>query len=191
MENKLLLYFQNRLEWRKWLEINYNKCTEVWLIYYKKHTLKPRIPYDDAVEEALCFGWIDSTVKRIDEEKFSQKFTPRREKSVWSDLNKARVEKLIRDGSMREPGLTKINKAKCSGHWDKVYPERNIPEDCPELSSALEDDPEAKENFDKLPPSQKKIYKTWIASAKKNETKKRRVEESLSLLRKDKKLGMK
>ena len=84
------LYITNRNEWREWLKKNHNKINEIWLIYFKKHTGTPRIPYDDAVEEALCYGWIDSTVKRIDEETFMQKFTPRKKKSIWSKLNKKR-----------------------------------------------------------------------------------------------------
>lgn len=191
VENKTLLYFKDRSEWRKWLKENYNSFTEVWLIYYKKHTGKPRIPYDDAVEEALCFGWIDSTVKRIDDEKYSQKFTPRRERSVWSELNKKRVKELIDNGLMTEAGLEKVEKAKSSGDWDRGYPERDIPADCPELTAALKNFPEAGKNFNALPPSQKKLYITWITSAKREETKRRRLEEALDLLREGKKLGMK
>ena len=82
------LYVKTRKEWREWLRKNYNKKNEIWLIYYKKHTGKPRIPYDDAVEEALCYGWIDSTVKRVDEEIFIQKFTPRNKKSVSPSAGK-------------------------------------------------------------------------------------------------------
>jgi len=84
------LYVTTRDEWRSWLEKNHKSEKEIWLIYYKKHTGKPRIPYDDAVEEALCFGWIDSIIKRIDEKKYAQKFSPRKQNSVWSDLNKKR-----------------------------------------------------------------------------------------------------
>jgi len=189
--SKTLLYFKDRSEWRKWLEENYKNYNEVWLIYYKKHTGQKRIPYDDAVEEALCFGWIDSTVKRIDEDRFSQKFTPRRDRSFWSDLNKNRVKKLIKNGLMREPGLKKIEKAKSSGDWDRGYPERNIPGDCPELNVALEKNFQAKMNFKTLPPSQKKLFITWIASAKREETKNRRLSEALDILRRGEKLGMK
>ncbi|MGB2982026.1 MAG: hypothetical protein WBC77_12350, partial [Candidatus Zixiibacteriota bacterium] len=99
------LYVTNRDDWRAWLRKNHSSQKEVWLIYYKKHTGKPRIPYDDAVEEALCYGWIDSTIKRIDEEKYAQKFTPRSEKSNWSELNKRRAKKMIREGRMTQAGL--------------------------------------------------------------------------------------
>ena len=87
------LYITNRDDWRKWLEKNHDKEKEIWLIYYKKNTKKTRIPYDDAVEEALCFGWIDSTVKRLDEEKYAQKYTPRNTNRIWSELNKNEFRK--------------------------------------------------------------------------------------------------
>ena len=92
------IYITDRMKWRAWLRKNRKIKKEIWLIYYKKHTGKSRIAYDDAVEEALCYGWIDSTVKRIDNDRFAQKYTPRREKSNWSDLNIERAKKLIKEG---------------------------------------------------------------------------------------------
>lgn len=112
MKTTKKLYVKSRDEWRSWLQNNHAAEKEIWLIYYKKHTGKPRIPYDDAVEEALCFGWIDSIVKRIDDEKYIQKYTPRKDKSIWSELNKKRTEKMIKQGRMTEAGLIKIQKAK-------------------------------------------------------------------------------
>lgn len=173
------------------MEKNHSHINEIWLIYYKKHTGIERIPYDDAVEEALCFGWIDSTVKKIDDETYSQKFTPRRDRSVWSELNKKRVTELIDKGLMTEAGMQKIERAKISGYWDKGYPVRNIPSDCPELMDALEMDQQAKIHFSALPPSQKKLFITWIGTAKRAETKQRRLTEAIDLLRRGKKLGMK
>src|SRR5438876_2476731 len=108
METRKTLYVTSREEWRAWLTKHYQAETEVWLIYYKKHTGQPRISYDQAVEEALCFGWIDSIVKRMDDDKFAQKFTPRRDSTKWSALNKRRLRKLIREGRMTEAGLAKI-----------------------------------------------------------------------------------
>lgn len=189
--NKTLLYFKDRSEWRKWLEKNHEIFHEVWLIYYKKHTGKPRIPYDDAVEEALCYGWIDSTVKRIDEKKYCQKYTPRRKGSIWSDLNKKRVKKLSGLGLIQESGKKKIREAKKSGMWDREYPSMVRPEYSPELSEALDKDPAAKENYNKLAPSKRKMYIAWIASAKKMETRIKRTSEAINLLRKGKELGMK
>jgi hypothetical protein len=103
MEIRKTLYVTSREEWRAWLAKHYQSETEVWLIYYKKHSGQPRISYDHAVEEALCFGWIDSIVKRIDDEKFAQKFTPRRDGAKWSALNKRRLRKLIREGMGQLP----------------------------------------------------------------------------------------
>ena len=113
------LYVMNREDWRAWLEQNHATEKEVWLLYYKKHTGKPTIPYDDAVEEALCFGWIDSLVKRIDDEKYTQKFTPRKNRSVWSESNKKRAKRTIKLGRMTGAGLHKIRAAKKSGEWYK------------------------------------------------------------------------
>src|SRR5918999_6552667 len=98
------LYVTNRDDWRAWLNENYETEKEVWLIYYKKHTNQPRIPYDDAVEEALCFGWIDSIVQKIDEERYAQKFTPRRNSSNWSESNRRRLRGLLKAGKMTPAG---------------------------------------------------------------------------------------
>src|SRR5215208_4566267 len=109
MEITRTVYVTNRADWRAWLERHHETETEVWLIYYKKHTGRSRIPYDDAVEEALCFGWIDSIVKRIDDEKFAQRFTPRKAKSEWSERNLIRVRALIREGKMTRAGLARVS----------------------------------------------------------------------------------
>src|SRR5207248_6123233 len=111
MEIGTTLYVKDRRQWRSWLARHHRTAPEIWLIYYKKHSGRPRIPYEDAVEEALCFGWIDSIVKAIDGETFAQKFTPRRDSSKWSALNRRRVRKLIQEGRMTEAGLAKINPA--------------------------------------------------------------------------------
>jgi uncharacterized protein YdeI (YjbR/CyaY-like superfamily) len=99
------LYFKTRGEWRKWLEENHSIVKGVWLVYYKKISGKPRIPYNDAVEEALCFGWIDGKIRRVNDDYFIQWFTPRRPGSRWSQLNMNRVRKLISEGKMRPEGI--------------------------------------------------------------------------------------
>jgi len=186
----LKLYISNRKEWRKWLNVNHSIVKEVWLIYYKKHTGKPRIPYDDAVEEALCFGWIDSTIKRIDDEKYCQKFTPRNDKSNWSKLNKKRVAKLIKQNIMTKAGMDKINTAKKNRNWDKrIATEINF-EMPSELSQLLSANKIAKEFFNELSASHKKQYIGWIASAKKIETREKRAREAIKLLKTRQKLGM-
>lgn len=184
------IYVTNRKEWREWLKKNHNKLDEVWLIYFKKHTGKPRIPYDDAVEEALCYGWIDSTVKRIDEETFMQKFTPRNKNSVWSKLNRERVERLIKSRKMRKPGMEKVKEAKKSGEWDAAYA---IKDDVPMpevLAKALSKNKKARENFENFAPSYRKNYMRWIASAKQEETINKRVREVIKRAEQNLKPGM-
>jgi len=100
-----MLYVTNREKWREWLERFHDKEKEIWLVFYRKNSGKPRIPYNDTVEEALCFGWIDSIEKGIDHERFAQRFTPRKPKSQWSETNKERVRRLLKDGKMTKSGL--------------------------------------------------------------------------------------
>ena len=102
------LYVTNRKQWRSWLVKNHNKEKDIWLIYYRKSSGKKRIPYNDAVEEALCYGWIDSIVKKIDEQKFAQRFSPRRQNSVLSQLNKERIHRLIEKKKMTVKGLNAV-----------------------------------------------------------------------------------
>ena len=160
------LYVANRDDWRMWLEKNLDTKKRVWLIFYKKHADRPSIPYDDAVEEALCFGWIDSIIKRIDNETFARKFTPRKDKSKWSELNKKRVRKMIKEGKMTEAGLTKIREAKKSGEWFKTASPKSelvIPQ---YIKKALIKNQKALANFNKLANSYRKQYIGWITSAK-------------------------
>jgi uncharacterized protein YdeI (YjbR/CyaY-like superfamily) len=107
-------------EWRSWLQANHAVQNEVWLIFYKKHTGISGVTFEEATEEALCFGWVDSIMKRIDDEKYALRYTPRRKGSVWSEGNKKRVAKLIEQGRMTEAGLAKIDEAKQGGEWDKT-----------------------------------------------------------------------
>jgi len=185
------LYVTNRDEWRAWLRKNHDTKKEVWLIYYKEHAGRLRIPYDDAVEEALCFGWIDSTVKKIDEEKFAQKFTPRKSNSKWSESNKKRVIKMIREGRMTEVGMARIREAKNSGEWFKPTPIRKELAFPPDLHKQLAANKKALVNFNNLADGYKRLFVGWVTSAKKEETRQRRLLEAISLLEQNKKLGMK
>ena len=108
MEITKTLYVTDRDNWRKWLEKYHNKEPEIWLVYYNKVSGKPTLPYNDAVEEALCFGWIDSTVKKIDEESYGQRFSPRNQRSNWSEANKERVIRLLKLGKMTPTGIAKL-----------------------------------------------------------------------------------
>jgi len=171
------LYIKDRIEWRKWLEKNYDSVKEIWLIYYKKHSGKPRIPYDDAVEEALCFGWIDSLVKTIDDEKYMQKYTPRKKSSIWSEHNVNRCKKMIKEGKMTEAGMQLIDEAKKNGKWEKAYSTKKMFDLPEEMANALNKNKSARENFNNFAPSYRNNYIHWVLSAKREETKNKRIKE--------------
>jgi uncharacterized protein YdeI (YjbR/CyaY-like superfamily) len=175
-------YAKDRQTWRKWLEKNHAKCPGIWLKYYKKGTGKPRVDYADAVEEALCFGWIDSTSRPGDDEYYLQLFMPRKEKSGWSQLNKTRVKKLIDAGLMTPAGMEKIEAAKANGTWEKLdqIEAMTIPK---ELEKKLAASKTAKKYFEGLAPSNKKMLLYWLSSAKRNETKAKRLEEIMEALK--------
>ena len=185
------LYITNRDEWRDWLCRNHATEAGIWLIFYKKKTSRPTIAYEAAVEEALCFGWIDSIIKKVEAEKYARKFTPRSDKSKWSPLNKRRAGKMINEGRMTKVGLAKIETAKKTGLWDKDDRPQISLDVPPEFAKALARNKKAKENFDKLAPSYRKYYIAWISVAKRPDTRKRRIEESIALLEKGQKLGLK
>lgn len=180
--NNQLETFQarDRQEWREWLEKNYRTSLGVWLIYYKVKSGKPSVQYSEAVKEALCFGWIDSKVKSLDEERYMQIFTPRKPKSVWSKLNKQYIEELIEQGLMTEAGIEKIEAAKQDGSWNKLdaIEELIIPVD---LKQALEANEIATRYFEAFSNSSKKNILFWIESAKRLETRLKRIEQTISL----------
>ncbi|MGH2554467.1 MAG: YdeI/OmpD-associated family protein [Actinomycetota bacterium] len=118
------LHFTTADEWRAWLQANHATEKDVWLTFYKKHSATPSITFEEATDEALSFGWIDSSMKRIDDEKYVLRYTPRRKGSNWSERNKKRVAELIEQGGMTEAGLAKIDEAKQSGKWDDANRKR-------------------------------------------------------------------
>jgi uncharacterized protein YdeI (YjbR/CyaY-like superfamily) len=169
-----------RAEWRAWLEANHTRAEGVWLITYKKATGKPRIEYDEAVKEALCFGWIDSKPNTLDEERSRLWFAPRKPGTGWSKHNKERAERLIAAGLMAPAGLAKIEAAKEDGSWytlDAVE-SLEIPDD---LGGALAADPAARRHWDAFPRSVKRSILEWINNARRAETRARRIEETVSL----------
>jgi len=185
------LYVTSRNNWRAWLEENHGLEKEVWLIFYKKRSGKPSTSYEDSVEEALCFGWIDSIVKRIDDEKYARKSTPRKPSSRWSESNKKRVNRMIKEGRMTGAGLALIKLAQDTGRWSKRPPVNkrfSVPK---YIRDALELNDKASRNFDNLAPSYKRQYVGWVDSAKKEETRRRRLAEAIRLLERNEKLGMK
>ncbi len=191
MEMTQKLHVSNREDWRSWLEKNHGSKKEIWLVHTKKHTGKPRIPYDDAVEEALCFGWIDSIVKKIDADRYAQKFTPRKEKSKWSALNKKRIIKLIKQGKMTKAGMVKVKDLDLKEIPPKSKPANKNIGIPPDIEKALKADQNAWDNFNELAPSYKKQYIGWISNAKKSATRKGRLGEAVETLALNKKLGMK
>jgi uncharacterized protein YdeI (YjbR/CyaY-like superfamily) len=173
------ILFKNRAEWRQWLAQNHATEKEIWLEYYKKGSGKTSVSYDEAVEEALCWGWIDSLVHKLDAERYMQRYTPRRTDSIWSERNKRRVEKAISENCMTSFGMEKIEIARENGSWmqlDTIDRALVIPAD---LIDALSRDATAEKNFDKLAPSHKKQYVWWIESAKRLETRERRINETV------------
>ncbi|MFC1481769.1 YdeI family protein [Candidatus Neomarinimicrobiota bacterium] len=181
------LYFEDRGSWRRWLKEHHGTVREVWLVFFKKHTGKPGIAYDAAVEEALCYGWIDSIIKRLDDERYARKFTPRTNIRKWSAANLKRVQELIASGRMTEVGLAKVP--------SDIEPQPPIaarPLSVPKFfAEALAEHPVAKRFFDQLAPSYKRAYIGWVGAAKREETQRRHLDEAIALLEKGKKLGLK
>ncbi len=172
-------YAKDRKAWRNWLQKHHDTSPGIWLIYYKKDSGKSRVPYADAVEEALCFGWIDSTLNPIDEHSYMQLFTPRKHKSGWSKLNKDRVEKLIEQGLMTPAGMEKIEAAKHHGTWSKLdgVESFTVPT---ELKSAFKANAKAKKFFDGLSKTNRKYILYYINGAKRADTKAQRIEAIIS-----------
>jgi uncharacterized protein YdeI (YjbR/CyaY-like superfamily) len=180
LEEKEHLYFKNANEWRAWLHDNHNSSTGVYLIFYKVSSEVESMRWEEAVNVAICYGWIDSTVKKIDNERRRQMFTPRKDKSVWSKLNKTYIEKLIADNLMHESGLRKIEIAKQNGSWESLDQVENhiMPED---LQLAFFQNKLALENYHNFSPSYRKSYLYWLNQAKRAETRKARIAEIVSL----------
>ncbi len=165
------LYVRNAGEWRSWLEKHGQSAKEIFVIYYKKASGKPRIPYEDAVEQALCFGWIDGRTNKLDADRFVQRFTPRQPNSRWSEINIRRTRKLIREGRMTPAGLAVFRPER------KVEPKPNaLP---PDLLKEFQKSGRAWRNFLGFPPYYQRMTSGWIASAKKPETQRKRFRQLL------------
>jgi uncharacterized protein YdeI (YjbR/CyaY-like superfamily) len=186
------IHVSDRDEWRAWLAEHFDKEPEIWLIYNKKESGLPSIDYGTCVEEALCFGWIDSLIKKIDDKRYARKFTPRKEDSKWSEHNKRRVKKMLEAGRMTAPGMRLVEAAKKNGSWDRPdkRPTLSYPMH-PEFRKALDENSKARQVFDNLSASHQKQYLGWIEMAKRTETRQRRIGEALRMLTQGKKLGLK
>jgi uncharacterized protein YdeI (YjbR/CyaY-like superfamily) len=173
-------------QWRRWLTKHHDSEREVWLIFHKPHTGRMSIAYEDAVNEALCFGWIDSLIKRLDDDRYARKFTPRKPGSRWSTVNQQRYAKLQAEGRLMAAGLSL---APTPGSGYPLRPPRGrMPS---YIQEALNSQPAARTFFESLAPSYRRLYVGWIDSAKKPETRMKRLQEALRLLAAGKKLGLK
>ena len=173
------LFFKNRIQWRKWLEQNHDQASEALVIHYRKDSGKKGLNHLEAVEEALCFGWIDSILRRMDNERFVLKYTPRKANSVWSKVNKEKAEQLIKAGLMTTAGIVKIEEAKKNGNWDNAYTsliKDTLPAD---LKQALLKNKKAWYNFQKFATTYRNMYTGWLDSAKTDATRQKRIEEIL------------
>jgi uncharacterized protein YdeI (YjbR/CyaY-like superfamily) len=164
----------DRAAWRTWLAEHHASSPGIWLVYFKKASGKPSITYDEAVEEALCFGWIDSRMNSLDDERYMQVFTPRKTGSIWSKVNKERIERMVAAGQITEAGTAKIDAAKEDGSWalldavdDLIEPD--------ELRAALDANSTARAHFDSFTDSMKKQAFYWVYSAKREATRSDRI----------------
>jgi uncharacterized protein YdeI (YjbR/CyaY-like superfamily) len=182
-------FARDRETWRSWLAENHTSKTEIWLVLFKKHVDEPCISYDAAVEEALCFGWIDGKLRRIDDRKHQIRFTPRKPRSIWSESNKKRVKQLTAEGRMTEAGLALVREAKKSGAWKRASEKRTetVP---PDLEAALARNKRAKKNFESFAPGYRRSYIAWVLDAKREVTRQRRIREVVKRSAQNKRPGI-
>lgn len=169
-----VFHAQTRGEWREWLLENHATTRGVWLCSWRTEALGPRCPYPDAVEEAICFGWIDSTTVALDEERGLQMFTPRKGKSAWTRLNRQRAGDLEQRGLMADAGRAAITAARATGWWTIMDSVEDLVEP-PELTAALDAEPAARLAWDAFPPSARKQMLFWIVTAVQDQTRAQRV----------------
>lgn len=186
-DNKPIHYFKSQKEFEKWLGKNYNKEEAIWLRFYKKNSGVKSINYAEALDVALCYGWIDGLVNKFDNDSYLQRFTPRRPKSLWSKKNIANVERLIATGRMKSPGLQEIEKAKADGRWEAAYDSpanMEIPDD---LKKFLDKNKKIKTFFESLNKTNRYAIVWRLQTAKKPETRKKRMKIIIEMLKKEEK----
>ncbi len=185
-KNLKTLDVRSRQQWRSWLEAHHDSEPEIWLVFYKRHTAEESLSYDDAVEEALCFGWVDSIVRHLDADRFLRKFTPRKADSRWSTINRRRYARLKARGLLAAPGL---ERPPTDRSGDAPRPSVSVLP--PYFEKELKRNARAWRFFEKLAPSYRRAYIGWVDSAKREETKAKRLREAVGLLAAGKKLGLK
>lgn len=187
------LHFENRESFHNWLKENHNSSSGIKMIFYRKH-LRKGITYAEALDEALCYGWIDSILNKLDEQRYTIRFSPRKNTSLWSDVNRKKVYHLMAEGRMTEAGLKKNDSYLKTGRvaWPATYTTESTVFTVPEfITREMAMHEPALTNFNKLAPSHKKHYILWILQAKRPETTQKRIQEAITLLVQNKKLGMK
>jgi uncharacterized protein YdeI (YjbR/CyaY-like superfamily) len=172
-------------EWRSWLRKHHATSPGIWLVFHKDHTGVTAVPYEEAVRQALCFGWIDSLIKRLDEDRYARKFTPRKPTSKWSAINRKRWAELEEKGLLAAPGIA------AAPTGNTYAPRPAIPDLPGYVATALKANPEAWRRFQELAPTYRRHFVVWIHIAKRPETRERRIRESIALLAAGKKLGLK
>ena len=170
------LHADDRAAWRAWLEANHATASGVWLVTWRPRSGRVRLDYEEAIEEALCFGWVDSTGGHFDDERGKLYFAPRKPRSVWAASNKARIERLVGEGRMAPAGLAAIERAKANGWWEILDSVERL-EVSEDLAAALEMRPPAAVNFAAFPPSARKMLLGWVAVAQRPETRAARIEK--------------
>jgi uncharacterized protein YdeI (YjbR/CyaY-like superfamily) len=182
------LYVTNRKAWRTWLAKNHGKRRDIWLIYYKKGSSKPRIPYNQAVEEALCYGWIDSITKPIDGKKYAQRFSPRKPNASWSAMNVERLRRLIRQKKVRSAGMKAARSVLEEVQRKRATPLIVIP---PDILKVLKSDPVVWKNFSRFPASYKRIRIGWIEASRNHpEFFQKRLQYFLRMTARNRRFGM-
>lgn len=176
---------RTRKKWRQWLAKHHASSPGIWLVRHKHHTGVNAMPYEDLVREALCFGWIDSLVKRLDDDRYAIKVTPRKATSKWSDINRRRWAELEADGLLAAPGLA------AAPTRNRYAPRPAIPELPSYVAKAFKANPSAWQYFQALAPTYRRNFVVWIHTAKRPETRDRRIRESIALLAAGRKLGLK
>src|SRR2546426_1174297 len=177
------VYCPHQASWRQWLAHHHDSDREIWLLFPKKHAAKPCVSHTDALDEALCYGWIDSLIKRVDDDWYARKFTPRTNKKKWSELNKQRVARLINEGRMMPSGLAKLGYSEQPASAVKQPRKPELPSTLPSvISRSLKKNSKAWKNFTKLAPFHRRRYVGWIMFAKREETRQKRLKEAITLL---------
>ncbi|MFA9496742.1 MAG: YdeI family protein [Candidatus Bathyarchaeota archaeon] len=177
-------------EWRRWLEVNHSQDEAIWVVIQKVKSPNPGIKYDEALDEALCFGWIDGKMRRLDEYEFIQWFSPRRRNSLWSRRNRDKVEMLNGEGRMTGTGLAEVEKAKMNGRWESAYSLKDTPTMPDDLLEALKSNKVAHDNFSAFPNSARFMYIHWINDAKRDSTRARRINRVVERAAENRKPGI-